>query len=150
MKIFLARVCARIGRLVDLFMAVATALAVAVPPAIAADRPEVDQLSRQAAVPFTAGRYREALELLEKAQTLRLETLGPESAEGIEGARRIAVLWEKMGESVKAGREFERLLSVSARVLGEGHAGTVVLLGNLGASLAHQGLYAQALPINEK
>ena len=143
-------VCARIGRLVDLFMAVATALAVAVPPAIAADRPEVDQLSRQAAVHFTAGRYREALELLEKAQTLRLETLGPESAEGIEGARRIAVLWEKMGESVKAGREFERLLSVSARVLGEGHAGTVVLLGNLGASLAHQGLYAQALPINEK
>src|SRR6266508_4050121 len=94
-----------------------------------------------------AGKYDEALSLVERALEIRERLLGTEHRDVAAGIDSLAGVYSDRGEYVKAEPLYLRALDIREKALGKDHPSTAISLNSL-ASLYHlQGKYAEAEPL---
>jgi len=107
-------------------------------------------LNEQALTHYLAGRYTEAVPLLERALTIREKVLGPEHPDTAMSFNNLAELYRNQGEYVKAEPLFERALTVYEKALGPEHPDTATALNNLALLYQVKGEYAEAEPLYQR
>jgi CHAT domain-containing protein/Tfp pilus assembly protein PilF len=118
---------------------------------------EARKLSVESLRLYYAGRYDEALPLVERAVKIRRDELGPEHLDVVQSLRILAIIYRAKGETAKAEPIQQLVLSVRERSLGPEHPLVVQTLHNLanlyddrGRSAQAERLYQRGLAIGEK
>jgi CHAT domain-containing protein len=103
------------------------------------------------------GKYKEALQLYERALETRERLLGPEHRDVAASIDSVAGVYTRRGEYVQAEPLHKRALAIREKALGKDHPEIAKGLTNLGTLYYYQGkyqeaepLYKRALDINEK
>jgi CHAT domain-containing protein/Tfp pilus assembly protein PilF len=118
---------------------------------------EARKLSAESFRLYNAGRYDEALPLVERAVEIRRDELGPEHLDVAHSLRILAIIYRAKGETAKAKPIQQLVLSTREKRLGPEHplvAQTLHNLANLyddrGNSAQAEQLYQRGLAIGEK
>src|SRR5262245_12632288 len=97
-----------------------------------------------------AGKYDEALSLVERALEIRERLLGPEHREVAAGIDSLAGVYSDRGEYVKAEPLYLRALAIREKALGNDHPDTATGASNLGKLYHYQGKYGDADPLYQR
>jgi serine/threonine protein kinase len=100
---------------------------------------------------YTAlGEYKLAKPNLERALSLRRETLGEEDVETLRSMNALAVLLRHLGNYVESEALHKETLGARRRILGKEHPETLTSMNNLGAVYRDQGRYDEAASMFEE
>jgi CHAT domain-containing protein/Tfp pilus assembly protein PilF len=97
-----------------------------------------------------AGKYDEALPLVERALEIREKLLGPEHRDVAAGIDRLAGVYTDKGEYVKAEPLYLRALAIREKALGNDHPDTATSVSNLGKLYHYQAKYGEAEPLYKR
>src|SRR6266508_925566 len=97
-----------------------------------------------------AGKYDEALSLVERALEIRERLLGTEHRDVAAGIDSLAGVYSDRGEYVKAEPLYLRALAIREKALGLDHPDTATGASNLGKLYHYQGKYGEAEPLYKR
>src|SRR6266498_2872568 len=97
-----------------------------------------------------AGKYDEALSLVERALEIRERLLGTEHRDVAAGIDSLAGVYSDRGEYVKAEPLYLRALAIREKALGIDHPDTATGASNLGKLYHYQGKYGEAEPLYKR
>src|SRR6266536_1826890 len=97
-----------------------------------------------------AGKYDEALSLVERALEIRERLLGTEHRDVAAGIDSLAGVYSDRGEYVKAEPLYLRALAIREKALGIDHPDTATGASNLGKLYHSQGKYVEAEPLHQR
>ena len=97
-----------------------------------------------------AGKYAEAVPLLERALELRESIHGGTHLEVAKCLNLLGDVHRQRGTYTRAEPLFERALAIREAALGKNHPDVAKLLNNLANLYSRQGLYARAEPLYER
>jgi CHAT domain-containing protein/Flp pilus assembly protein TadD len=93
---------------------------------------------------YLAGKYDEALALIERVLEIRERVLGPEHPFVAATINNLAILYQLIGDYTKAETLFRRTLTIKEKALGSEHPDVARLLNNLAFLYKSRGDYAKA------
>jgi CHAT domain-containing protein/Tfp pilus assembly protein PilF len=96
---------------------------------------------------YRAGKYDEALSLVERRLEIREKVLGPEHPVVVAIVNNLAILYQQIGDYTKAKSLFQRTLTSKEKALGSEHPDVARLLNNLAFLHKSRGDYAKAEPL---
>jgi CHAT domain-containing protein/Tfp pilus assembly protein PilF len=96
---------------------------------------------------LSAGKYGEALPLVERSREIRERLLGPEHRDLAEALNSLGRLYDKNGDYAKAEPLYLRALAIREKVLGSKHPGVASTIDYLATLYLHRGEYAKAEPL---
>jgi CHAT domain-containing protein/Tfp pilus assembly protein PilF len=96
---------------------------------------------------YRAGKYDEALPLVERALEIRERVLGPEHPVVVATVNNLAILYQLIGDYTKSEPLFQRTLTIKEKALGSEHPDVARLLNNLAFLYKSRGDYAKAEPL---
>jgi CHAT domain-containing protein/tetratricopeptide (TPR) repeat protein len=99
---------------------------------------------------YSAGKYDEALTLVERVLAIRERVLGPEHQDVAQVLNNLAVLFDDKGDYVKAEAVYQRALTISEKRLGPEHPDVAATLANLAALHINIGDYAKAEAVYQR
>src|SRR5262247_820389 len=97
-----------------------------------------------------AGKYDEALSLVERALEIRERLLGTEHPDVAAGIDSLAGVYSDRGEYVKAEPLYLRALAIREKALGNDHPDTATGASNLGKLYHYQGKFGEAEPLYKR
>jgi len=97
-----------------------------------------------------AGKYEEALPLVERAREIRERVLGPEHRDVAEAINGLGALYFYKGEYAKTESLYQRALDIREKVLGPEHPIVAASLNNLAIVYQEKGEYAKAEPLYQR
>jgi len=97
-----------------------------------------------------AGKYDDALPIVERALEIRERLLGTEHRDVAAAIDSLAIIYSGRGEFVKAEPLFKRALDIREKALGKDHPATGSSLNNLGELYYQQGKYVEAEPLHKR
>src|SRR6266508_1045602 len=97
-----------------------------------------------------AGKYDEALSLVERALEIRERLLGTEHRDVAAGIDSLAGVYSDRGEYVKAAPLYLPALAIREKALGIDHPDTATVASNLGKLYHYQGKYGEAEPLYKR
>jgi CHAT domain-containing protein/Tfp pilus assembly protein PilF len=97
-----------------------------------------------------AGKYEEALTLVERAGEIRERVLGPEHRDVAETINGLGALYFYKGEYAKTESLYQRGLDIREKVLGPEHPIVAASLNNLAIVYQEKGEYAKAEPLYQR
>jgi CHAT domain-containing protein/Tfp pilus assembly protein PilF len=97
-----------------------------------------------------AGKYDEALPLVERALEIRERLLGPEHRDVDAAIDSLARIYTSKGEYVKAEPLYRRALAIREKALGKENPDTGASLNNLAELYYYQGKYMEAEPLHKR
>jgi CHAT domain-containing protein/Tfp pilus assembly protein PilF len=105
----------------------------------------------------SAGKYGEALPLVERSREIRERLLGPEHQDVAEALNSLGRLYKSKGDYAKAEPLFKRALAIQEKILGLEHPGVATIINDLAMLYLYKGeyektelLHQRALAIREK
>jgi serine/threonine-protein kinase len=107
-------------------------------------------LNNLGVVLWSAGRYEEARERLERSLALREKVLPPDHTDMADSLGNLGVVLWEMGHYPEARARQERVLAIREKVLGPEHPAVAETLGNLGTVASKQGRYEDARALLER
>src|SRR6266851_4248860 len=143
---------------VGVIAAVATVLLVAAPNVrLGQNLQEFETLNKKATEPFNAGKYEEAIPLVQRVLSMREKAVGPDHPDVAESLRILAGLHTRQGRYGDAEPLYQRSLAIFEEAHGPDHPNVATSLNNLAGLYTRQGrhaeaelLYKRSLPIVEK
>jgi CHAT domain-containing protein/Tfp pilus assembly protein PilF len=105
---------------------------------------EARKLLQGASKLIDAGKYEEALPLIERGRGIRERVLGPEHRDVADAINLLAILYWYEGAYAKAEPLFQRALAIRENALGPEHPQVAAVLHNLGVLYMDTGEYAKA------
>jgi CHAT domain-containing protein/Tfp pilus assembly protein PilF len=96
---------------------------------------------------YRAGKYDEALPLVEHVLEIRERVLGPEHPVVVATVNNLAILYQLIGDYTKAESLFQRTLTIKEKAHGPEHSDVARLLNNLAFLYKSRGDYAKAEPL---
>jgi CHAT domain-containing protein/Tfp pilus assembly protein PilF len=94
-----------------------------------------------------AGKYAEAISVIQRASSIREKTLGPEDPLVAEALHVLATIYRNTVDTAKAEPLFQRALSIREKVLGEEHPDAAASLNGLAGVYREKGDYDKAEPL---
>ncbi len=111
---------------------------------------DISALNKQAVQLYTEGKYAEAAAIAEKALAAAEQAGGPNGAQAMLSASRLASIYQAQGRYAEAEPLLKRVLSILEGVLGKENPGTLKGLNNLAELYRVQGRYDEAQPLYER
>jgi len=111
---------------------------------------DANALNQKSVELHKAGRYQEAIPLLQQALRIREKDLGPEHPDTSTCLNNLATLYKEMGFYDKALPLYERSLRIDEKVFGPEHPNTAICLNSLALLYSRMGSYEKALPLYER
>jgi len=105
---------------------------------------EARKLLQGASKLINAGKYDEALPLVERGREVRERVLGPEHSDLADVLNLLAILYWHKGEYAKAEPLFQKTLTIREKALGPEHPEVAAVLNNLAILYEDTGNYANA------
>jgi serine/threonine-protein kinase len=99
---------------------------------------------------WRTGNLAEAKVALERAVSLRTQTLGPDHPDVATSLANLGIVTGTAGQYAEARSLFERAVAIREKAQGPDHPETTLALTNLGATLTHMGEYAEAVAVDER
>ncbi len=139
-------------RILRLFLAACLLSCLPLIPAWGADPAleEAGRLNRQGVELFQAGRYQEALPLLQRARDIYETALGPEHPETVLGLHNLGEAHKALGVYDQALPLFRRALEIREKNLGPDHPDVATSLNSLAGLFQARALPDQALPLYQR
>jgi CHAT domain-containing protein/tetratricopeptide (TPR) repeat protein len=125
-------------------------LAAASVGAIAESADDIVALNKQVEQLYRQGKYKEAVNIAEKALALGERVLGREHSETLRSLNNLATLYDSQGRYPEAEPLLKRALEIRERVLGKEHPHTLISLNNLAHLYQAQGRYPEAEPLYKR
>lgn len=108
---------------------------------------EAERLNREGIALHRSGKYREAEQRLQRALTLRKETLDADHPDIATSLNNLAILHKAQGQYAKAEPLYRRALAIREKILGTEHPDLATVLNNLALLYRDQGHHAKAEPL---
>jgi CHAT domain-containing protein len=114
---------------------------------------EADELTNKAFVLHQAGKYAEAIPLVQQVLALREKVLGPDHPDVATVLNSFGILYDKQGRYAEAEPLYKRALAIREKALGPDHPDHFLVamsLANLAVLYGNQRRYAEAEPLNKR
>jgi CHAT domain-containing protein len=111
---------------------------------------EAARLNQEAVALYRAGRYAQAVPLMQRSLAIREKALGPEHPDVATSLNNLAELYRAQGQYAQAEPLYRRSLAIREKALGPEHPDVATSLNNLAYFLAGRGQTANARPLYEK
>jgi CHAT domain-containing protein/tetratricopeptide (TPR) repeat protein len=108
---------------------------------------KADELNRRVIELYRAGRYAEAIPLVQQALAIYEKALGPDHPDVATAVNNLALLYDKQGRTAEAEPLYKRALPIYEKAFGPDHPDVAASLNNLTALYRNQGRYAEAEPL---
>jgi tetratricopeptide (TPR) repeat protein/CHAT domain-containing protein len=108
---------------------------------------KADELNRRVVELYRAGRYAEAIPLVQQALAIYEEALGPDHPDVATAVNNLALLYDKQGRYAEAEPLYKRALAIDEKALGPDHLDVATVLNSLAALYDDHGRYAEAEPL---
>ncbi len=115
-------------------------------PSYADDAETATVLNQQATAHYQAGRYAEAIPLLEQALAIFEKVLGPDHPHVATNLNNLAELYRTQGQYDRAEPRYQRALAIFEKALGPDHPDVAMSLNNLALLYSTQGQFDRAEP----
>ncbi len=119
-------------------------------PSYANDTEIAAALNQQAITHYQAGRYAEAIPLLEQALAIYEKALGPDHPNVATSLNNLAALYQTQGQYDRAELRYQQALAIYEKALGPDHPNVATSLNNLAALYKTQGQYDRAEPRHQQ
>jgi tetratricopeptide (TPR) repeat protein len=107
---------------------------------------KADELNRRVIELYRAGRYAEAIPLVQQALAIYEKALGPDHPDVATAVNNLALLYDKQDRTAEAEPLYKRALAIDEKALGPDHPNVVTVLNSLAELYRDQGRYAEAEP----
>ena len=111
---------------------------------------EARELYKRALELYKAGRYSEAIPLMQRSLAAREKALGPNHPEVADSLNNLALLYDDQGRYGDAEPLYKRSLAIREKALGPDHPDVAESLNNLAGLYKAQGRYADAEPLYKR
>ncbi len=111
---------------------------------------KADELNRRVEELYQAGRYAEAVPLLQQTLAIYEKALGPDHPDVATAVNYLAALYSNQGRYAEAEPLIKRALAIFEKVLGPDHPDVAAALNNLAQLYDNQGRYAEAEPLYKR
>ena len=116
----------------------------------AAQLAEAKRLDEQVIQLYQAGRYAEAVTLVQRILAIQEKALGPDHPDVATSLNKLALLYQAQGDYRSAAPLFQRSLAIREKALGPEHPDVATSLNNLGGLYKDQGDYGRAAPLYQR
>ena len=109
-----------------------------------------NQLNKQVATAYRAGKYQEGIDIAEKAFQYTMAQFGKEHPDTLVSMNNLAFLYQSQGRYAEAEPLYQQALQLREKVLGKEHPDTITSVNNLAVLYESQGRYAEAEPLYQQ
>ena len=111
---------------------------------------KADELNRRVIELYRAGRYAEAIPLVQQALAIYEKALGPDHPDVATAVNNLALLYDKQGRTPRPSRSTSGRWRSDEKALGPDHPDVATVLNNLAVLYDNQGRYAEAEPLYKR
>jgi CHAT domain-containing protein/Flp pilus assembly protein TadD len=111
---------------------------------------EANKLFKKAQELHRAGKYDEAISLIERTLKIREKILGPEHRDVGTALNNLAIVYRDKSDYARAEPLYQRALAVREKALGQWHPEVAATLSNLALLYSDRGEYAEAEPLYQR